>query len=203
MQAQTETTDIQTHSQSSSCGSRMVIILHGCHGLIFTTYRPQPKLPWKLSTFPCLCGLRSVKLSRVDLRKGVYSLFQEEANSLHMGFCSENQIPASQGKRSLKTLKRWYLPAEFSLLCQKSLLYFSLWQNVSNISLSSICRMCLRPLIGQNTLISVISPLDLPDHFGFAVDQHHCTADRATGLRFQWGTGRSYRGIIRLENPLP
>lgn len=63
--------------------------------------------------------------------------------------------------------------------------------------------MCLRPLIDQDALISVISPLDLPDHFSFAVDQHHCTANWATGLRFQQGTGRCYRGIIRLENLLP
>lgn len=45
MQARTETTDMQTHSQSSRRGSRMVTILHEYHGLTFTTYRPQPKLP--------------------------------------------------------------------------------------------------------------------------------------------------------------
>lgn len=179
----------------------MFIILHEYHGLTFTTYRPQPKLLWKLSTFPCLWGLRSVKLSRADLRKGVYSLFQEVVNSLHLGFCRENPIPASQWKSSPK---RWYLPAELSLQCQKYLLYFSLWQNISKsdfMSLSSIVDCAWDHWLDRTHC--VISTLDLLDHFSFAVGQHHYTADRATGPRFQRGTGWSYRGIIRLENPLP
>lgn len=92
---------------------------------------------------------------------------------------------------------------------------FSFWHSMCDtvfISLSSICRLCLRPSIGLmvqesriaiDTIRNMQSASWICEHFSLVADKPHCTASSSAGSTVQGGERiiLNFKLIIRPRKP--